>query len=165
MTRTAMSVLFGLGLLAACGQAPGAVPVLGDVGALQGEWYGEYQSAATGRSGSISFTLRAGTDTAQGDVVMTPQGWDHPVQPAGQPGIPSAQRTRRRILSITFVRASGGTVTGRLDAYIDPQCGCDVMTTFEGGLRGDTLAGTFRSHHVQGGATRSGEWWVVRKKD
>lgn len=151
--------------LAACGPVSSPVPVLGNPRALEGDWYGEYQSAATGRSGSISFLLKAGEDSAQGDVIMTPEGWDHPLQPAGQPGVPSAARTRRRALTITFVRASGGGVSGRLDPYVDPQCGCDVMTVFEGRLQGDTLRGTFTSHHEQGGADRSGEWWAVRKKE
>ena len=62
--------------LTACGAARAPVPLVGasaDVGALTGEWAGEYSSAESGRSGSISFTLRAAGDSAFGDVVMIPR--------------------------------------------------------------------------------------------
>src|SRR5256886_5468755 len=55
-----------------------AVPVggtAGDMAALAGQWEGSYSSASTGRSGSISFTLSAGNDSAFGDVIMIPRGW------------------------------------------------------------------------------------------
>jgi len=39
---------------------------------LTGEWAGDYSSVESGRSGSISFTLRAAGDSAFGDVVMIP---------------------------------------------------------------------------------------------
>lgn len=161
-TRFKIGPLLGLAALVACGAVQRPVPVLGDARALEGEWYGEYQSPSTGRSGSITFTLEAGKDTAQGDVVMTPQGWDHPVEAISQPSI--GERARRRTLTISFVRSREGQVTGRLDRYVDPQCGCDVVTIFQGNLRADTLQGTFRTHHIQGGTTRAGEWRAVRKR-
>src|SRR6266705_2451044 len=50
-------------LLWGCGSAPQApvplVGVAGDIAALTGQWEGSYASAATGRSGSISFSLTA----------------------------------------------------------------------------------------------------------
>src|SRR5439155_426315 len=52
----------------------------GDPAALAGQWEGSYSSAATGRSGSISFTLSASSDSAFGDVVMIPRGWGRPLQ-------------------------------------------------------------------------------------
>jgi len=65
--------------LDACGASRIPVPLVGasgDVSALSGEWAGDYSSAESGRSGSISFTLRAATDSAFGDVVMIPAAWD-----------------------------------------------------------------------------------------
>src|SRR5881397_4256440 len=71
-------------LLAACGPATQTpVPLVGakrDVAALAGHWEGSYSSAATGRSGSISFTLTASGDSAFGDVVMVPRGFGRPLQ-------------------------------------------------------------------------------------
>ena len=71
-------------LLAACATSQSAVPVIGpagDVSALTGEWAGDYSSNASGRSGSITFTLRAAADSAFGDVVMIPVGWGRPLMP------------------------------------------------------------------------------------
>lgn len=62
-------------LLGACAASQASVPMVGtagDVAALSGQWSGEYSSAASSRSGSISFTLRAAGDSATGDVVMVP---------------------------------------------------------------------------------------------
>ncbi|HEX9610830.1 MAG TPA: hypothetical protein VF978_03000, partial [Gemmatimonadales bacterium] len=70
--------------LAACAASQTPVPVIGaatDVEALAGAWVGEYSSAASGRSGSISFTLRAHGDSAFGDVVMIPAAWGRPLAP------------------------------------------------------------------------------------
>src|SRR2546430_1224221 len=67
---------------AACSSARPPVPMVGqarDVAALAGDWVGEYSSAESGRSGSISFTLRAQGDSAVGDVVMIPTGYGQPV--------------------------------------------------------------------------------------
>src|SRR6266496_4333197 len=71
-------------LLAACAASQLPVPVIGpagDVAALAGEWAGDYSSAESGRSGSISFTLRAAGDSAFGDVVMVPAAWGRPLVP------------------------------------------------------------------------------------
>src|SRR5436190_12615057 len=76
-------VLLGL-MLTACGASRSPVPLVGasaDVTALTGEWAGDYSSAESGRSGSISFTLRAAGDSAFGDVVMIPSAWGRPLVP------------------------------------------------------------------------------------
>ena len=71
--------------VAACGTRQAAVPVVGrDVALLVGEWSGFYESAETGRSGSILFSLGAESDTARGDVVMIPAGSGTPFR--GVPG-------------------------------------------------------------------------------
>src|SRR3989442_15893302 len=81
---TFLTVLL-LPALAACGASRSPVPLVGaatDVAALAGEWVGDYSSVESGRSGSISFTLRAATDSAFGDVVMIPAGLGRPPPPA-----------------------------------------------------------------------------------
>lgn len=153
-------------LLTACGGPQPPVPVVGpaaDVSQLAGEWDGEYSSAETGRSGSILFRLTAGTDSATGDVVMSPQ-WrprlePGQMQPAG-PNPPSAIQT----LTINFVRVAGGQVSGSLAPYTDPSCDCPLHTTFVGRLRGDTLEGTYTSRHERSGDGQQGRWRVVRQK-
>jgi hypothetical protein len=156
--------LFLVALVLACGGAQTPVPVVGasaDLSRLAGEWYGEYSSVESGRSGSIVFKLVAGTDSATGDVFMTPQ-W------LGRPGEVQAQRgpqpTTTPALAIRFVRVAGGQVSGALAPYTDPQCGCTLHTTFVGRLQADTLVGTYSSRHEQARDTQRGRWRAVRKQ-
>lgn len=66
------------------------------------------------------------------------------------------------LLTIEFVRVEGDRVVGRLSAYTDPQCGCTLLTTFEGRIRGDAIDGTFTSRH-QDGRVDNGQWGVRRQ--
>lgn len=151
-------------LLAGCGGRQTPVPVVGleaDISQLTGEWYGEYSSVESGRSGSIEFKLLAGSDSATGQVIMTPQwvmrqGGNMPQGPTTQP--------LSQPLTISFVRVSGGQVSGALEPYPDPNCGCTLHTTFVGRLRGDTLQGTYSSLHEQTRDVQKGRWRVVRKQ-
>jgi hypothetical protein len=153
-------------LLGACAGTAPPIPVGGspaDIAALAGQWTGDYDSPAAGRSGSIVFTLSAGADTANGDVVMLPRVWNSPA--AGvKPGGPQTPPVTAQALSISFVRASDGHVTGRLDPYHDPDCDCMVVTTFDGRLKGDTIEGTFVTTNNEKAAPRRGTWKVSRKK-
>jgi len=150
--------------LLACGGSQTPVPVVGrdaDVSQLAGEWYGDYSSVESGRSGSIVFKLVAGSDSATGDVVMTPQ-WltrqgNAQMQP---PAAPPAMQP----LTIRFVRVTGGQVSGALAPYTDPNCGCTLHTTFVGRLRADTLEGSYTSEHEQTRDVQRGRWRVVRKQ-
>jgi hypothetical protein len=61
---------------AGCRAAPQAAPVPlegshAELAALAGVWAGRYWSEASGRRGTIAFRLRAGADTAHGEVEMT----------------------------------------------------------------------------------------------
>src|ERR1700741_5039513 len=94
--------------LSACGAARSPVPLVGassDVSALTGEWAGDYSSAESGRSGSISFTLRAAGDSAFGDVVMIPSALGRPLMPyrenaAGAAGAAGNQQGASTVLTI-----------------------------------------------------------------
>ena len=155
-------------LTSGCAPTLHKTPVGGDsteIAWLAGEWEGTYESEATGRSGSIVFRLRSGADTAEGDVLMVPRQAHEPNDVAGQrlpaPGIGGMPEP----LTIRFVRVAGGEVSGVLDPYRDPECGCKLRTTFRGSLRGDRIEGTFRSegegiHHLPS----SGRWQVSRKR-
>jgi hypothetical protein len=138
------------------------IPVSGDIAQLRGEWQGEYSSAQSGRSGTIVFRLDATTDTARGDVVMVPLD---PTGPQPDPGnIPTKMMVRPTPLTISFVRAGNGEVTGRLDPYRDPECGCLLITTFTGRVNGDVVEGTFVSFHQEMGRKVEGKWRADRVK-
>ncbi len=153
-------------LVAACATAQAPIPVIGpagDVAALAGEWAGEYSSSASGRSGSISFTLRAVGDTAFGDVVMIPAGWGRPLtrwqqqQPSAGPPRPEPE-----VLTINFVRVEGGRVNGTLAPYADPETGARLVTSFAGELAGNTIEGTYTTR-LPPGETQTGRWKVQRR--
>lgn len=150
----------------ACASTPAPVPVVardGDLSVLAGEWRGEYQAPAVDRHGSITFTLKAGTDTAQGDVIMIPRGWDRPLSPAERPAAAAAEAPRPEVLTIRFVWVEGGAVSGELEPYRDPDCGCPIYTTFTGRVVGDVIEGSFLARYM-GGDSFTGTWRAVRKR-
>ena len=111
-----LASIAAVAVLQACAGAATPVPIAGtatDLQALAGEWSGEYWSAETGRSGSIVFRLRAGTDSASGDVIMGPARG-----PRGAPQDPSPAHATPapQVLAISFVRVDGGRVSGRITA-------------------------------------------------
>ena len=154
------------GLVAACSPAPQTpVPLagtMGDLAALTGHWEGAYSSVATGRSGSISFTLSAGHDSAFGDVVMIPSGFGRPLQPWNQPAT-TATPAHATTLTINFVRVAKERVTGTLAPYADPETGAQLFTRFEGRLRGDTIDGTYTTRAGGASGTQTGKWSVTRR--
>ncbi len=153
--------------LVACHSAPSSpVPLVGtsrDLTALEGQWEGSYDADDGSRTGSISFTLKAGADTATGDVLMIPRDYGQPVEPYDRPGGVIPDPAPSKVLSIRFVRVQGDTVSGRLDPYRDPVCGCRLLTTFRGRLRGNELRGRYETLHEESGKVVLGQWKVARK--
>ena len=161
-----LSTLIALALTA-CGASRSPVPLVGassDVGALTGEWAGDYSSAESGRSGSISFTLRAAGDSAFGDVVMIPSALGRPLMPYREntAGAAGNQQAASTVLTIRFVRVEHGHVSGTLDPYADPQTGARLLTTFSGELNGATITGTYTTR-LASGDTQTGRWTVQRR--
>lgn len=162
-----MRTMSWIGLLAAavaaCSPAPPSlVPVSvgsGSAATLAGEWVGEYESPAVGRAGSIIFHLDAGRDTAQGDVLMVPR---ISARSQDDHGAVTRATAAPQVLTIRFVRLDGARVTGALDPYIDPECGCSVVTTFEGAVAGERLRGTFVTRGEPRGPV-TGTWSVERR--
>lgn len=152
--------------LSGCGASRSPVPLVGasaDVTALTGEWAGDYSSAESGRSGSISFTLRATGDSAFGDVVMIPSAWGRPLVPwREQNATGSNQAQPSTVLTIRFVRVEHSHVSGTLDPYADPQTGARLLTTFSGELSGKTITGTYTTR-LTSGDTQTGRWSVQRR--
>lgn len=151
-----------------CSANPDPVLVIGgsaDVSQLAGQWFGEYSSTESGRAGSIVFALRAGTDSAFGDVLMAAPG----VQL--NPTTVDVEQTRTemrpdspvRVIKVRFVDVEAGAVSGRLEPYTDPNCNCMVNTVFTGRLTADTLAGTYATHLPEG-VVQNGRWRVERRK-
>ena len=162
---TRLGSILSLALAIGCATTSAPVPVEGtpsNVAALSGHWEGSYESEATGRTGSIMFDLVAGEDHARGDVVMIPRGSTNAYRPAPRPtGEGTGSPATAELLSIRFVRADGETVNGTLDPYWDPDCNCEVTTTFVGAIFGDRIAGTFTSMRTAGRVT--GTWKATRR--
>jgi hypothetical protein len=156
------------GVVFACASKPTPVTIAGDPNdraSLAGKWAGEYNSAVTGRSGSIVFNLAPAGDAANGDVVMVPRGYDKPLVPYGvstTTGVQTQNMGGSQVLTIKLVRVNGDTVSGVLDAYRDPQCDCPVVTTFTGTINGDAIDGTFPTRGSQTAAPQTGTWRVKR---
>jgi hypothetical protein len=134
-----------------------------DLERLTGKWMGEYESAALGRRGSIEFELRAGTNDARGDVLMVPRGGMpyqarpyHDAQPV--PMTPSFE-----MLTIRFIRASNGSIVGRLDRYWDPDRNCFANTAFNGSVHQRVVEGTFTTTFECGAGEATGTWNVSKK--
>lgn len=154
--------------LLACAAHPAAVPVVSEPGggtALAGEWSGEYASPASGRSGSIVFRLSPGADSAFGDVVMIPRGSAEPLHPAAAPTVAARTRRTPQVLTISFVRLSRDSVSGRLEPYHEPECDCTLTTVFTGAVHGDTIEGTFTTTGPpRTTSPRTGTWRVMRRR-
>lgn len=149
-------------VVGACGGPSTPVPVTGsatDLASLAGEWSGQYSSEESGRSGSIVFRLTAGTDSATGDVMMSPLAGG---PRAGDMAAPGAALGQPQVLTIRFVRIEGGRVSGRLAPYTEPSCACQLLTVFEGRLNGTKLAGTYTTRRPDG-QTQTGRWEVTRR--
>ena len=153
--------------LTACGGNAPPVRVVGpatDVRAIAGTWVGDYSSAVTGRTGVISFTLRADGDSAFGDVLMTPNGARGPLRPWQDPRQPSPLAAPRE-LGIRFVRVAGDRVSGSLTPYADPETGARLFTSFEGQVVGDTISGTYTTRRTREAENSpTGRWRVVRER-
>lgn len=136
-----------------------------DLTPLVGEWRGDYSSAATGRTGTIAFTLRAGEGAASGNVVMIPRA-DSLLTDEEREALASTSSGGKSVLKINFVRKEGGSVNGTLDPYRDPDCECVVNTTFHGVFRdARTIEGTFTTvPSAPGGSVTTGKWRAVRVK-
>ena len=133
-------------VLGACGGSQKAVEVKGDdneMAKIVGDWTGDYHGVESGRDGTIDFSLELGRHTAIGEIHM------------GAPDAPP--------LKIEFVAVDGGKISGSVAPYTDPNCTCEVQTTFTGTVAGDTISGTFETKISANGQVQTGDWQVTRK--
>lgn len=149
----------------ACAFNPPAVPLEGRAAELQrlaGRWTGAYDGYGSGRAGRIEFTLVAGEDHAHGSVLMVPRTTRNPFRPWRETfTVPSMALTED--LAIRFVAVENGEVTGELDPYRDPDCGCRAHTRFRGRLRGNAIEGTFVTFLDGHDEELGGRWKVHRR--
>lgn len=162
------ALLLSLIVTSACSWRRTPVPVISDAGptaALVGDWAGEYSGRQTGRSGSITFQLASDKDTAYGDVTMIPRAQAVQV-PSRDPSEVSTARPQNATepLAIRFVRMEGGTVSGTLSPYKDPDCGCKVITIFTGKFTSpNTIEGKYTTRGTDfGHESAEGRWRVTR---
>lgn len=156
-TAVLMATLAGLG----CAWQGTPVPVTGELAGLTGEWEGTYSSVETGRSGTISFKLDATTDSAFGDVWMGAPEQQYTRQ-TDAPKVVTARPRTAEALTIAFVRAEGGRVSGRLSVYRDPTTGERLFTQFDGVQKGDEFHGSYQTRNEATGRVARGEWSARR---
>ena len=149
-------------LVAACVYHGTPVPVVGDTRMLAGEWEGTYSGEQIGRSGNIMFHLKAGTDSAWGDVLMIPERSEQAHAPTS-PQYSEWRGRPPRVLRISFVRCEEGKVTGSLEPYPDPGTGETIRTTFQGALRNGEFRGSFWSAYPGQNYVLAGTWSVKRR--
>jgi hypothetical protein len=127
---------------------------------LAGSWTGDYWGGAGGRGGSLSFTLRSGTDSLYGDVTMLdPHG--QPLRAADPMDVHALHVRSPQQLRIDLVRVDAGTIRGVLEPYVAPDCECIVITTFLGRVTGDRITGSFSSR--AGGRLRAEGAWEMKR--
>jgi hypothetical protein len=136
-----------------------------DAEMLRGEWYGDYLAdEPRGRRGTIVFKLVAEEDHAHGSVVMIPEGSTRAYERYhGDAPVPvRAGATLSQVLTIRFVRAIDGRITGQLDPYWDPDRDCSASTLFTGSVQDGSIAGTFTTRFGTGVTEVTGRWKVTR---
>ncbi len=142
--RVLVVMVLSVATLAACGGSQKQVEVKGketETAKLAGDWEGTYEGNESGRSGPVRFSLQLGRHTADGEVVM---GGETP-------------------LRIQFIEVAGGKVEGKIAPYTDPNCECEVETSFIGTVSGDTISGMFSTKIGATGQIQTGTWQVTRK--
>ena len=141
MRRT---LLAGLAVAVGCRTVPQMpVQLKGDptsIAWLAGSWTGEYWGGVGGRGGSLSFTLRSGTDSLYGDVtMMDPHGQQ--LRPADPTDVHALHVRSPRRLRIDVVRVE--------------------TTTFMGRVEGDRITGDFSTR--AGGRVRAEGSWEMKR--
>jgi hypothetical protein len=166
MSSIKMGFLALAAMASACAYNPPPVAVdarSSDLERLAGHWTGEYRGGASGRSGSIEFTLVAGEDHAHGAVVMVPRGARRPYE-TWRETTPAQGLSLPEVLTIRFVAVEAGEITGELDPYRDPGCDCRAVTRFRGRARGDVIEGTFVTYMARATEPSHGSWKVRRRR-
>jgi len=152
--------------------SPAPVPVQGteqDVASLAGEWSGRYWSKASGRHGTIRFSLAEHADTGYGEVEITFSPSLHLSREAASADYPKRDSEELppapcTVIGITVVRIEDDLVRGTMAPYWDPDCNCRAQTVFEGKLARNRITGTFSSRRESSErSVLTGEWRAERR--
>jgi hypothetical protein len=130
---------------------------------LSGRWRGTY-STPRGRNGSIDFTLSARDEQAAGDVLMIAENQKDPFRPypPGDSRLGPTNAPYTQLLSIRFVRAEAGHISGTMAPYWDPERKCQATAVFLGTVKDRTIDGTFTSLCDDGVRQLQGRWRVTK---
>jgi hypothetical protein len=153
-------------LIAACRYTPTPVVLhasAGDIISLAGSWEGTYVGRESERTGTITFTIESGKDTAYGDVLMEAPPRYQFVAADVASGEHARHARAPEVLRITWVGLHRGYVEGALEPYLAPDCQCVVKTVFSGYVDddGDMIKGEFVT---TGPAVQQTGTWTVRRK-
>jgi hypothetical protein len=96
---------------------------------------------------------------------MIPNGALQPYARSMPDGLPRDRGpvVQAELLSIRFVRADDGRVSGTLTPYWDPDRSCAAHATFTGTVDGGSMSGTFVSTCDRGAPTYTGRWAMRRR--
>lgn len=168
--------LFLVGIIAivSCRMTPSppAVPVQGtaeDVAAFSGEWSGRYWSKATGRHGTIRFSLAEHADTGYGEVEITFSPSLRLGREASSVDYPKTHPdellpTPCTVIGITVVRIEDDLVRGTMAPYWDPDCDGRAQTVFEGKMARNRITGSFSTRRESSERSiLTGEWRAERR--
>jgi hypothetical protein len=152
----------------ACAGNPPPVPVdasRADWETLADRWTGSYTMSGPDRRGLIEFTLSAGEEQAAGDVMMIAEGTRVPYRltPPGDPRLTPIEAPYTQLLTIKFVRAEQGQISGTIASYWDPDRSCQASATFLGSAEPRVIEGTFISTCEDGIRQVRGTWHVTRQ--
>ena len=152
----------------ACAGNPPPVPVFAsraDWEILGGHWSGGYKANPSGRHGLIDFTLSASEEQASGDVLMISDDTRIPYRPypPGDPRLGPVDAPYTQLLTIRFVRADRGQISGTIASYWDPDRQCQATATFLGTAQARVIEGTFTSTCEDGIRELRGDWRVTRQ--
>ena len=150
-------------LVMACAVQPTPEPTPSqpaDLAAMHGYWIGEYSNSETGRSGSISLSLRSWSDSVAGDIVMVPRG-STPLLATDVSGH-VARGTSAEVLHLNFKRVMGGMVEGTVEPYFSPDCACAVSMVLQATPSKNLISGEFVITAPRG-LRQQGKWSVERQ--
>jgi hypothetical protein len=152
----------------ACASNPAPVQVnasRADWEILSGRWRGSYSTTQPGRNGLIDFNLSAGEEQASGDVLMIAENQKVPYRryPPGDSRLGPDNAQYSQLLTIRFVRAENGRISGTMAPYWDPERDCQATAVFLGDVKDRTIEGTFTSLCDDGVRQLQGRWRVTKQ--
>jgi hypothetical protein len=131
-----------------------------DLAAMSGYWTGEYVNSETGKTGTITLTIRSSTDSATGDIVIAAYG-SSPVV-AADIGKHRAHAPSPDVLNVVFRRVIGGMVEGTVEDYFSTDCSCIVTTVLQATPEKNRIAGAYVTSNTTG-FRQQGRWSVDRQ--